>query len=122
MVGQPVQQSGRHSFPLKHLLPFAEGEIAGDQEGGPFVAIGEHLKQQFRSAAIKRQVTQLVADQQVKLVELPQEPIELVLLLRFFQSVDQRGRCEEPHALAQAARRHSQGDRHVRLAGSRTPQ
>lgn len=106
VVRQPVQQSGRHPLSLKHLLPFAERQVAGDQQAGPFVAIGEHLKQQFRSAAIEGQIAQFIADQEIELVELPQEPVELILLLRFFQPIHQGGRREEPYALAQAARRH----------------
>jgi hypothetical protein len=45
-------------------------------------------------------LAEFVADQEVQLVELPQQPIELILLLRFFQAIDQRRGGEEPHVLA----------------------
>ena len=70
VVRQPVQESSCHPLSLKHLLPFAEWQVAGDQQAGPLVAIGEYLEQQFRSATIEREITELVADEQIELVEL----------------------------------------------------
>ena len=60
MMRQTVQQSGRHPFALEDLDPFAKRQITGDQQTASFVAIGEHLKQQFgartgsRSGAVCR--------------------------------------------------------------------
>ena len=70
VVRQPVQERSCHPLALEHLLPFAEGQVAGDEQAGPLVAIGEDLEQQFRAAAIEREVTELVADQELELVEL----------------------------------------------------
>ena len=40
---QPIQQGCSHSFALEELPPVAEGQIAGDQQAGPLVAVGEDL-------------------------------------------------------------------------------
>jgi hypothetical protein len=45
MLGQP--------FTLKDLAPVAEGEVAGDQEAGTLVALGEDLEQQSGSRAAR---------------------------------------------------------------------
>jgi len=51
MVGQAVEQGCCHSFSLKDLIPFAKGQVTGDQQTASFIPIGKHLEQQFRSRA-----------------------------------------------------------------------
>ena len=80
-VGQPVEQGGGHAFALEDLAPIAEGQVAGDQQAGPLVTVGKELEEQLRTRTTERQVAELVADEQVGLVELSEEAVELVLLL-----------------------------------------
>jgi len=84
---QPVQQGRRHAFALEDPAPLAERQVAGQQQAGPFIPIREDLEQQFRPGPAERQVTQLIADQQVQSVELGQEAIELVLVLEHGEQV-----------------------------------
>ncbi len=98
MVSQPVQQRRRHPFSLEDLVPFAERQVAGDQQAAPFVAIGKHLEQQFGTGSAEREIAQFVADQQVGLVQASQISIESVLLLRFFEAIDECRGGEEPYA------------------------
>ena len=98
MMSQAVQQGRCHPFSLEHLVPFAEGQVAGDQQAAPFVAISEHLEQQFGTRSAERKIAEFVADQQVRLIQASQVTIEPVLFLRFFQAIDERGRSEEPDA------------------------
>jgi len=56
VMGQTIQQGRGHAFALEDLAPFAERQIAGDQQAGPFVAIGEDLEQQLGPRPAKRQV------------------------------------------------------------------
>lgn len=46
-VREAIQQCGGHAFALEDLSPIAKGEVAGDQQAGTFVTIGENLEQQF---------------------------------------------------------------------------
>ena len=69
-VGEAVQQGRRHPLALEDLAPFAEGQVAGDQDAAALVAVGEDLEQQFGPAAAEAQVAQLVDDQQVHFVQL----------------------------------------------------
>ncbi len=80
---QPVQQGLRHAFTLEDLAPFAERQVAGDQQTGAFIPIGEDLEQQLGTGPAEGQVAQFIADQQVRSVQLPQHSVQLVLLLGF---------------------------------------
>jgi len=84
---QAIKQGRRHPLSLEDLLPFAEWKVRGDQQARSLVAIREDLEQQLGAGAIERQIPKLVADQQVDFIQLLQKPIELVLLLGFFQTV-----------------------------------
>ena len=42
VVGQSIEQGGRHLGIAEHARPFAEGEIGGDDDGGALIkAAGE---------------------------------------------------------------------------------
>src|SRR5262249_39756665 len=43
-VRKPIQEGGRHALALEHLAPFAERQVARDQQAAPLVAVGEHLE------------------------------------------------------------------------------
>jgi len=75
---QSVQQRGGHPIALEHLAPVAERQIARDQQACSLVAIGEDLEQKLGSRAAEAEVAQLVADQEVRLVEVSEEAVELV--------------------------------------------
>ena len=46
-MGQAVQQRRGHAFALEDLTPIAEGQVTGDQQAGPLIAIGEDLEEQL---------------------------------------------------------------------------
>ena len=95
MVRQAVQQRGRHAFALEDLTPVAECQIAGQQQTAAFVAVCEHLKQQFCSAATERQISEFIHDQQIRAIQLSQKAIEQIRLLLLFEQVyESRGREE----------------------------
>ena len=47
MVGELVQQGACQAFGAEYLGPLVEGQIAGQQGGAAFVALAEHLEQEF---------------------------------------------------------------------------
>ena len=104
MVRQSIEQSGRHSFALEDLTPFAEGKIAGDQYAAAFVAVSEHLEEQFGAAPAEREVAQFVDHQQVGAIQLRQKTIDLEQLLFLFKQIDQSGGGKEPHAMSLSTR------------------
>ena len=46
-------------------MRFAEGGVGRDRYGGAFLALGEHLEQQFGAAPVQLEVTQLIQAQKV---------------------------------------------------------
>ena len=110
-VREAIEQGGGHPFALEDLAPVGKGQIAGDQQAGPLVAIGEYLKEQLGSGSSEGQIPELVADQQVHLVQLAQELVQAVALLRHLQLADQAGGGEEAGLVAAPTGRQPQGDR-----------
>ena len=120
-MGQPVQQGRRHAFALEDLAPLTERQVAGEQQTGPFIPIREDLEQQLRSGPTEREVSQLIADQQIDPIELAQEAVQLILLLGFLQACDQRGRRVELDPPTGPTGRQTQGNRQMGFPDSRIP-
>ena len=71
MVGEPVQQRPGQPLRAEDLGPFVEGQVGGDQDGAPFVALAEDLEEQFRAGSGQWDKAQFVYDQQVQAGQLP---------------------------------------------------
>ena len=69
-VGETVQQRAGEAFRAKYFGPLIEGQVGGDQDGAPLLALAEDLEEQFRSGGGQRDDTQLVDDQQVQARQL----------------------------------------------------
>ena len=80
-------------------FPVGIDRVVGEQQPPPLVTLGEYLEQQLGSPTAERQVAQLVADQQVRAVQLGQQPIQAVLLVSLVQLVDQLGRHQQAGVL-----------------------
>ena len=107
---ESIQERSGHPLSLEDLAPVAERQVTGDQHAGALVAVAKHAEQELDAAATERHVSQLVADQQVRSLQLPQESIQRVLLLGLFELANQlRGR-EERHTQTLPASRLAQGD------------
>ena len=104
MVRQAVQEGRCHAFALEDLTPVAERQIAGQQQAAAFIAIGEDLKQQLRTAAAERQVSQFIHDQQIRAVQLRQISIKQVRLLLLFEQIHQSCGGEEADRVSLATR------------------
>ena len=111
LVRQAVQQSRGHPFPLEDLVPFAERQLAGDQQAAASVAVGEDLEEQLGSGSAERQVAQFDDDQEVDAFQVRQQSIEAVLLLGLLQERDQLCGRDELHAFADPAEGRERRDR-----------
>jgi hypothetical protein len=47
VVGQPIEQRGRHLGVPEHAGPFAEGEVCGDDDRGALVAPADEVEQEL---------------------------------------------------------------------------
>ena len=70
-MGEAVQERAGEAFGAEDLGPLVEGEVGGDHDGAPLIALGEYLKEQFRPGAGQGCGAQLVDDQQVQPRQLP---------------------------------------------------
>ena len=49
VMGESVQQGSGQAFRAEDLDPLIEGQVGGDQDGAPLVALAEDLKEEFRA-------------------------------------------------------------------------
>ena len=71
MVGEAVQQGSGEPLGAEDVGPLVKGQVGGDQDGAPFVALAEDLKEEFRAGGGQRDEAQLVDDQQPEAGQLP---------------------------------------------------
>src|SRR6516164_1077485 len=81
VVGEPVEKRCSHPLTLEDLIPLAERQIGRHQNTGALIAVAEDPKQKLDTASAQRDVTELVADQQMGPLQLSQEPVQRVLFL-----------------------------------------
>ena len=73
VVGEPVKQSAGEPLGAEHVGPLVEGQVGGDQDGAPFVALAEDLKEEFRAGGGQRYKAQFVDDQQAEAGKLSRQ-------------------------------------------------
>src|SRR6266566_7155773 len=66
VVGQAVEQRGRHLGVAEHTGPFAEGEIGGDEDGRALVEPADEMEQKLAAGLRERQVAELIEDDEVQ--------------------------------------------------------
>ena len=119
MVGQPVEQRTGEAFGAKDGCPFVEGKIAGHQRGAAFVALAEDLKEQLSAHRRKGHIAQFVDDQQLDGVEMFLQRAQSTLIPRLHEFMHKRRGSREGDVISLLASGKSQGQRDMRLAGSR---
>ena len=70
-MGEAVQQRSGEAFRAEDLGPFVEGQVGGDQDGVPFVALAKDLEEEFRTGGGQGHEPQLIDDQQAEAEQLP---------------------------------------------------
>src|SRR5438552_19106501 len=66
VVGQAVEQRGRHLGVAEHTGPFAEGEIGGDEDGRALVEPADEMEQKLAAGLRERKVAELIEDDEVQ--------------------------------------------------------
>jgi hypothetical protein len=61
---QPIKDSRGNHLIAKHLAPLHDGTVGRDQHAAALIAAGDQLEEQVRRVRLKRQVAQLINDQQ----------------------------------------------------------
>ena len=78
-ITQPVEPPTWSTLPppFTHVSPLVKGQVGGDQDGAPLIALTEDLEAEFRAGGGPRHEAQLVDDEQL---EAGQVEIHLQLL------------------------------------------
>ena len=71
VVGEPVKQSAGEPLGAEHVGPLVEGQVGGDQDGAPFVALAEDLEEEFRTGGGEGDEAQLVDDEKPGPTNMP---------------------------------------------------
>src|ERR1019366_9657279 len=100
MMSEPVEYGAGEPFRTKYGSPFIEWQVAGDQRGAAFIALTEHLEEQFGADRRERHIAQLIDDQQLDHAEVHLQSTQAALVTRFHELVHEGGRGREGDAVA----------------------
>lgn len=56
VMGQAIEQRGRHLGVAEHARPFAEGEVGGDEHRGLFVEPADQVEEELSTGLGERQI------------------------------------------------------------------
>ena len=118
VVDEAVDHRGSDDVVAEDLAPASEGLVAGDDEGGSFVAGGDELEEQVRGLGFERDVADLVDDQQRVASEAAQLVLQAAVVVGAGEAVDPLGggREQDPVPGLAGADRDAGGE--VGLAGA----
>jgi len=74
VMGQPVEQRGRHFGIAEHARPFAEGEIGGDDDGGALVEPADEVEQELAAGLCEGKIAEFVENDEVHAGQMLGEP------------------------------------------------
>src|SRR5205823_14119406 len=74
MMGETIEERGRHLGVAKHTGPIAKGQIGGDDNGSALVKPADQMKEQLAAGLSERQVAELVENNEVDAGEIFGEP------------------------------------------------
>src|SRR3974377_2596953 len=65
VMGEAVEQRGRHLGIAEHARPFAEGEIGGDDDRGALVEPADEVEQELSAGLREWQIAEFIEDDEV---------------------------------------------------------
>ena len=69
-VREAIEECTGEPLRAEYRGPFIEWQVAGDKRGAAFIALTEHLEEQFRTDSGERRVAQFIDNQQFDRVEM----------------------------------------------------
>ena len=82
-----VEERSGHAFVAQYLGPVLEGQVGCEQNALAFIGAADDLKQQFSADLGRRDVSELIENEQVEFGH----PVEETFELAFFAGLDQLG-------------------------------
>jgi len=121
MMGETVEQCGRHLRIAEDAWPFTECKIGRDDDRGSLVEAADHVEQQLSSGLGEGQIAELVEDDEVEARQIIGEPALAASSTFSLEPVDKIDRGEEATARSGADTTSCDRDRQMRLARARPP-
>jgi hypothetical protein len=110
VVHEPVDRGGGDDVVAEHFAPAAEGLVAGDDQGGAFVAGGHQLEDQVGGFGFEGDVADLVDDEQRVAADPDEFLLEASGVVGHGEPGDPLGGGGEQHAVAGLAGADGQPD------------
>ena len=98
VMGEPVEQGGRHLGVAEDARPVGEGEVGGDDDRGSLVKPADQVEQELAAALRERQVAEFIEHHQVDTGELAGQGAGLAGTALCLEPVGQIDGGEEPAA------------------------
>ena len=89
VMGQPVEQRGRHFGIAKHARPFTERKIGGDDDGGALVEPADEVEQELSARLGEGKIAQLVENDEIHAGQMLGEPALPSVASLGFEPVDE---------------------------------
>lgn len=119
MVGQAIEQRGRHLRITEHGRPFTEGQVGGDDDRGAFVKAADQMEEQLTAGLGEGQIAQLIEDDEVQPGHVVGEPTLLAAAGLCLEAVHEVDDVVEAAAGAVANEGAGNGDGEMGLSGAR---
>jgi len=95
MMGETVEQCGRHLRIAEDAWPFTECEIGRDDDRGSLVETADHVEQQLSAGLGEREIAEFVEDDKVEARQIIGEPALAASSTFSLEPVDKIDRGEE---------------------------
>ncbi len=96
VMGETIEQRGRHLRITEHARPFAEGKVGGDDDRGALIEPADQMEQQLPAGLSERQIAQFVENDEVEGGEIVGQASLTAGASLIFETVDQIDNGVEP--------------------------
>ena len=118
VVGQAIEQRGRHLGVAEHAGPFAEGQVCGDDDGGTLVKPADEVEQELAAGLGEGQIAEFIEDDEVHAGQMIGETALASIPGLGLEPVDEIDHIVESTAGAAADAASNNGDGKMGLAGT----
>ena len=118
MVGQSIEQRGRHLGIAEHTRPFTEGEIGGYDDRGAFIEPADEMEEKLTASLGEGQIAELIENHKIEACEVISKTALAAGAGFGFQPIDQIDDIVEAATRTAADTGASNGNGEMAFAGS----
>jgi hypothetical protein len=118
VVGQPIEQRGRHLGVPEDARPFTEGQVGGDDDRSTLVEPADEVEQELTTGLSEWQIAEFIEDDEVHTGQLISKSTLPSVTGLGLEPVDEIDHVVEPTAGTGSDAASGNGDGKMRLAGA----